>query len=742
MEAFFRQNASGQPVVQEVDSISTPLEETDRPNGPEVTSNIIATLSTTPVSEFKAILPSLLKYFQGRIQTFKAGSLAAYSHIWQELTSDPEVLETVTGQYIEFDSLPMQVKPFMQPKLSEIQTESVDLEITQLLKKGVIQPCQHEPGEFISPIFTRPKKDGSFRMILNLKCFNANVTHYHFKMDNIWSAIRLMKPRCYMASIDLKDAYYSVPICKDHQKFLKFEWKGALYQFVCFPNGLALCPRKFTKLLKPVFSLLRQQGHISVAYIDDSWLTADNLCQCTKNVIDTTSLLDKVGFVIHPEKSVLLPTQIITFLGFVLNSILMQVSLTPDRALKLKDACENLLATVSPSIRDVAQVLGLMTSSFPGVMYGPLHHRFLEMDKTRALKLHRGNFDKNMNLSQEAIIDLKWWVTALPTAYNLINHGDPQVTMTTDASLIGWGCCIDTVTSGGNWSPEEAQHDINYLEMLAVSLALKSFSSVVQGKHVKLLVDNTTAVTTINQMGTCHSRVNNQLSHQIWLWCIDHSVWLSVAHIPGKQNTEADRESRLPRKETEWTLQKPIFDAATKKLGVTPNVDLFASRLNFQLKPYVAYQPDPEAHAINAFHISWKGYTFYAFPPFSVIQRVLQKISDEEATGLLVVPHWPTQTWWPYLMNMLIDFPLMLPRKEDTLYLPAHPHLLHPLHKKLQLLVCHLSGISLQAEEFRLGLQRSSCNPGERVHKSSTRLTTSDGKSSVVQGVLIPFQLL
>ena len=86
------------------------------------------------------------------------------------------------------------------------------------------------------------------------------------------------------------------------------------------------------------------------------------------------------------------------------------------------------------------------------------------------------------------MIDLKWWVTALPTAYNLINHGEPQVTMTTDASLIGWGCCIDTVTSGGNWSPEEAQHDINYLEMLAVSLALKSFSSVVQGKHVKLLV--------------------------------------------------------------------------------------------------------------------------------------------------------------------------------------------------------------------------------------------------------------
>jgi len=91
-------------------------------------------------------------------------------------------------------------------------------------------------------------------------------------------------------------------------------------------------------------------------------------------------------------------------------------------------------------------------------------------------------------------------VTALPTAYNLIKYGDPQVTMTTDASVIRWGCCIDAVTSEGNWSPEEAQHDINYLEMLAAFLALKFFSSVVQGKHLKLLVDNTTAVTTINQM--------------------------------------------------------------------------------------------------------------------------------------------------------------------------------------------------------------------------------------------------
>ena len=77
-----------------------------------------------------------------------------------------------------------------------------------------------------------------------------------------------MTPNCYMAAVDLKDAYYSVPIAVAHQKYLKFEWGGKLqYQFTCFPNGLAFCQRKFTKLMKPAYAVLRQVGHINSPYI-------------------------------------------------------------------------------------------------------------------------------------------------------------------------------------------------------------------------------------------------------------------------------------------------------------------------------------------------------------------------------------------------------------------------------------------------------------------------------------------
>ena len=103
-------------------------------------------------------------------------------------------------------------------------------------------------------------------------------------------------------------------------------------------------------------------------------------------------MFNKLGFVVHPDKSVLIPTQRIVFLGFILDSLKMWVSLTPERAQKLVEACCKLLNNPRPTIREVAQVLGLMTPSFLGVMFGPLHYRSLQMDKTTALLANKREF--------------------------------------------------------------------------------------------------------------------------------------------------------------------------------------------------------------------------------------------------------------------------------------------------------------------------------------------------------------
>ena len=161
----------------------------------------------------------------------------------------------------------------------------------------------------------------------------------------------MVKPRCFMASIDLKDAYYSVPIATADQKYLKFQWRGKLYEHVCFPNGLAFCPRKFTKLLKPIYSHLRQLGHLSASHIDDSYVQDDDYDDCERNVRDTVQLFDSLGFTVHPEKSIFLPQHRITFMGFIIDSISMTVYPTSEKMEKIIHTCQHLLECPHPTIR-------------------------------------------------------------------------------------------------------------------------------------------------------------------------------------------------------------------------------------------------------------------------------------------------------------------------------------------------------------------------------------------------------
>ena len=404
----------------------------------------------------------------------------------------------------------------------------------------LIQRSHHEPGEFISTIFLRPKSDGSFRMILNLKEFNKSVEHHHFKMDTLDTVTKMIKPGCYMASVDLKDAYYTVPIQRDHQTFLKFEFKGCLYKYTCLPNGLSSAPRIFTKMLKPVYSTLHNQGHISMGYIDDSYLQGDTRDECKLNIVSTVNLFAELGFYIHPNKSVFLPTQTLTFLGFILDSVKMTISPTPEKIDKIVKACRQMAQKATPLILDVPRVIGLIVSLFPGAEYGPLHYRGLEHDKTNALAANAGDFNMPMKLSEASIQELLWWITYAPRAQKRICYPTPSMIIQTDASKKGWGAVFDGRKIEGRWTPSEALKHINLLELQAAFFGLKSFADHTRGIHIQLQLDNTTAVAYVNNMGGSKSLELDQLAHELWGWSISREIWVSAVHIPGISNIDAD----------------------------------------------------------------------------------------------------------------------------------------------------------------------------------------------------------
>ena len=156
-----------------------------------------------------------------------------------------------------------------------------------------------------------------------------------------------------------------------------------------------------------------------------------------------------------------------------------------------------------------------------------------------------------------------------------------------------------------------------------------------------MLCDNSTAMACINKFGTSHSEKCDTLSKQIWKWAQENENWLSTTHIPGIQNTEADLESRKTYVYTKWKLRENIFSSIGSKLNTKPKIDLFVTRLNIQLTTFASYRPDPKCIAVNAFHLGWSILNFNAFLPFVCPNRVLQKIYQVKAKGIVIAPDWP-----------------------------------------------------------------------------------------------------
>ena len=286
------------------------------------------------VSEFPSFVRDLTNYLEQKYTIFRAGCITKSISDWQMITSDKEILTSVRGSTIAFDTQPFNSKR-PQSIFSNDESAIIDSEVSKLFSKNIIETADHDPYEVISSIFIRPEKDGGQRLILNLKGLNQFVTYHHFKMETLQSIVRLVEKNCYMASLNLKDIYYSVTVNPLHRKYLRFIWKNVFYQFTCLPNGLSSCPRKLTKLLKPPLTELHKKGHISASYIDDLYLQGKTYDLCDSNVIDTFIQFDSLGFTIHSEKSVFDPSQRLVLLGFVIDSVAMTMSLTPEKALKV-----------------------------------------------------------------------------------------------------------------------------------------------------------------------------------------------------------------------------------------------------------------------------------------------------------------------------------------------------------------------------------------------------------------------
>lgn len=688
-----------------------------------------------PVSEYDGLheLHTIIQNLHNTEVNLVAGKTRANFEAWKELTSDANILSWVAGVNIDFNAV-IQQNNLPRPIVFN-QTDSllIDSEIQKMLEKKVIERCANSEGQFISNIFLRHKRDGSIRIILNLKELNLDVEYHHFKMETLQHAILSMTPGCFMASVDLKQAYYAIPVSQSDRKYLRFFWKGRLFQFTCLPNGLAEAPRKFTKILKVLFATLRASGHDNSAYVDDSCLLGTSFDSCVRNVIDTVLLMDKLGFTVHPNKSCFVPTQILVYLGFILNSIAMTVKLTDEKADKITQKCLALLRKEHCTIRECATVLGSLVAAEPGVEMAPIHYKRTEHEKIRFLKLAEGDYEAKMPITPYIRQDLSWWTENAKSAIRRINHDSPSIILESDSSNFAWGGVYMKKVTGGPWIGEELEWHINVKELKAAFFTLKAFCAQQTQVHVRLMVDNMSTVAYINNKGGKKPFLNS-IAREMWMWAADRDLWLSAAHIPGVENTQADRASRKKYDtDTEWMLHREVFSKLNESLGPF-QVDLFASRTNTQCARFFAWQPDPDAMGIDALAHIWPDAKLYAFPPFSILGRVLQQITLQRVEVLLVAPMWTSQPWFGRMLQMCAGPPLILPKRQDLVVLPQSPQRVHQLINKLHLMACPLSGNISVAQAYQKTLPKSSSPHGGAVHSNSTGRIGPNGSHFVVGG--------
>ena len=202
-------------------------------------------------------------------------------------------------------------------------------------------------------------------------------------------------------------------------------------------NGYSDTMRVFTNVLKPAFSYLREIECLSVVYVDDSYLQGETFEECLQNITETVKLLQSLGFSIHSEKSVLKPTQKLTFLGVVLNSKTMTLTLADAEKERIIKFGEGIINRQYITIRELAQFIGNVVATFEAVLTGPLHYRDMETLKIANLKEYKGKFEAKITINEESKTQIKWWIENIKgCSRNLISR-EVDITIYKDASNAG-----------------------------------------------------------------------------------------------------------------------------------------------------------------------------------------------------------------------------------------------------------------------------------------------------------------
>ena len=555
--------------------------------------------------------------------------------------------------------------------MPKIQQDILDKELQEFLDNDVIELADTSTPGFYSPVFLRekPRHDLTapikYRVIIDLSNLNLFVHKIHFKMESTNSIRSTLQVGDHFFSIDLTMAYNTVPMAPQSRKYLRFWWNGRAYQFKALCFGLSSAPWIFSLIMSEMSKYLHKCAVGCICYLDDVLFKDNLLPRLVTNQPLLLYFVQSCGWIINFTKSMLDITQREVYVGVDYDLSVGTVYPPQDRWIKLQSKITKFLTLHKATGHQWSSLMGTITSCQDLTPLGRLMARDLQIHLNRHWT-DRKNPHLLIPVTAENKQSLVWWTKVDNVMCGApLQPPQPTIEIWSDASHIGFGGNIIIKNTNinldlsGSWTPVESSNHINYLELLAVQKCLFQWENLITNQSVLIHVDNTTVLHYINKKSGSRSPTLHHLCHQVLLWCHSRNIHLKAVHIQGKLNIQSDYLSRkgsiIP---TEWSLHPSILQRINLTWLETPQVDLFATKLNAKLPLYFSPVPDPAALGLDALSQDWSNLIGYAYPPPAIITQVLNKLDKHPSCLLyLIAPNWPRMTWFPHLLQLLVDIP-------------------------------------------------------------------------------------
>lgn len=395
---------------------------------------------------------------------------------------------------------------------------------------------------------------------------NSYMQNEPFSLESIDQALRISKPGCFYAIVDLKSAYRHVPVFPRHRELQGSRWgfgnePESYYvdNFLCF--GLSCAPWIFHRISSAIARMLRRRGFQIVCYLDDFLVTGNNYDACNSALHCLLDTLQSLGFAINWEK-VVSPNTRVQFLGIILDSLRERIELPAAKLLALEDMARYFSKRKKMTKVELQRNVGHMNFAARAV-YGARTFTRPFIDALTTLQKPHHHFRITKLVGEE----LRWW-SSIASLFNGLcppNFAPPRPTVCvqTDASFAGFGAICGTSYFAGSWrdaaAPEVAKvlnwipaplldieflGNINFLELVSACLPLLVWAPQFSGCRVVVFSDNTQTVAYINRGTTKNA------SALLWLKLVFYSSTaynshVSAAYVPGVDNTGPDALSRI-----------------------------------------------------------------------------------------------------------------------------------------------------------------------------------------------------